>query len=449
MSTGPSKVVVIGGGLAGSEAAWQAAEMGVDVTLYEMRPERMTEAHRTDLLAELVCSNSFKSDRISNANGLLKLELRMLGSLLMQTASRARVPAGSALCVDRAVFAREVTGAISANPRIGLERKEALDLDGDAINIIAAGPLASPAIAAVIECLVGSPNLYFYDAISPIVEADSVDMSIAFKSARYGKGESTYLNLPLDHAQYDGFVESLRRAEVVAKRDFERDKFFSACRPIEELARMGDETLCHACMKPVGLTDPRTGRMPYAVVQLRPENLEGTLYGMVGFQTRIKHGEQQRIFRTLPGLEKARFARLGSIHRNTYVEAPSVVLPTLEHVRQRNVLFAGQLTGVEGYVAAIATGLVAGINAARKVLGAQPFLPPSETLIGGLLRYVSGAPARRFQPMNPNFGLVPSLGARVRERQRRNLLLSERSVLALKPWIEEMGLNDGSGRMVN
>jgi methylenetetrahydrofolate--tRNA-(uracil-5-)-methyltransferase len=247
----------------------------------------------------------------------------------------------------------------------------------------------------------------------------------------------------LDAEQYRTFVDSLRGAEVVAKHSFEQETFFSACMPIEELAKMGDETLSHGCMKPVGLTDPRSGRMPHAVVQLRPENLEGALYGMVGFQTRLKFGDQERIFRSLPGLERARFARLGSIHRNTFVKSPAVILPTLQHGIRKNVIFAGQLTGAEGYVAAVATGLVAGINAARKAMGAEPFLPPRETLVGGLLRYISGAPARQFQPMNPNFGLVPSLGARVREKQRRNLLLSERSALVLKPWIKEMGLGNG------
>jgi methylenetetrahydrofolate--tRNA-(uracil-5-)-methyltransferase len=447
MSRRPSRVFVIGGGLAGSEAAWQAARHGADVTLCEMRSTRMTEAHRTDLLAELVCSNSFKSDRISNANGLLKLELRMLGSLLMETASRTRVPAGSALCVDRTRFARHVTRAIEGAANIRLEHREVSELADDAVNIIAAGPLASPAISDVIENLVGKPNLYFYDAISPIIEADSIDMTIAFKSSRYGKGDSTYLNLPMDKGQYEAFINDLRQAQVTQRREFERKKFFSACMPVEELAGMGDETLSHGCMKPVGLTDPRTGSMPWAVAQLRPENLEGTLYGMVGFQTRLKYGDQERIFRSLPGLRDARFARLGSIHRNTFVRAPSVIRESLELDRDDNVMFAGQLTGAEGYVAAVATGLVAGINAARKVKGEAPYGPPRETLLGGLLRYISGAPAGDFQPMNPNFGLIPALGARVRERQRRNLLLSERSALTLKAWIKEAGLDSGAARL--
>jgi len=447
MSRRPSRVFVIGGGLAGSEAAWQAARHGADVTLCEMRSLMTTEAHRTDLLAELVCSNSFKSDRISNANGLLKLELRMLGSLLMETASRTRVPAGSALCVDRNRFSAEITRAIEQAPNIRLEKREVTELADDAVNIIAAGPLASPAISNVIENLVGKPNLYFYDAISPIVEADSIDMTIAFKSSRYGKGDSTYINLPMDKSQYESFIMDLKGAQVTRRREFEKKKFFSACMPIEELAGTGDETLSHGCMKPVGLNDPRTGEMPWAVVQLRPENLEGTLYGMVGFQTRLKYGDQERIFRSLPGLKEARFARLGSIHRNTFIKAPSVIRESLELDRDDNVMFAGQLTGAEGYVAAVATGLVAGINAARKVGGEAPYIPPRETLLGGLLRYISGAPVGDFQPMNPNFGLIPALDRRVREKQRRNLLLSERSAIALKAWIKESGLGRGAARL--
>jgi methylenetetrahydrofolate--tRNA-(uracil-5-)-methyltransferase len=433
------RVVVIGGGLAGSEAAWQAARLGADVTLYEMRPQVNTEAHRTGLLAELVCSNSFKSDSISNANGLLKLELRMMGSLLMDAAARACVPAGSALCVNRDAFASEVTRAISACPNIEIRRQEAEGTDRGAVNVLAPGPLASSAISSVLETLVGTSNLYFYDAVSPIVEADSVDMSKVYKSSRYDKGDSTYVNIPLDAEQYKEFLEDLRHAELVFKRDFEEARFFSACMPIEELARMGDQTLAHGCMKPVGLVDPRTGRLPYAVVQLRPENVEGTLYGMVGFQTRLKHGEQERIFRRLPGLEKARFARLGSIHRNTFVNAPLALRATLEHRQLDHVLLAGQITGAEGYSAAVGTGLVAGMNAARKALGLQCKVPPAETMLGGLLRHLAQAPAKRFQPMNPNFGLLPRLGLRVRNRQRKNLLLSERSAVAMKAWLDGKG----------
>ena len=331
MTASSARVVVIGGGLAGSEAAWQAARHGAQVTLYEMRPHKTTEAHRTGLLAELVCSNSFKSDSISNANGLLKLELRMMGSLLMDVAAGARVPAGSALCVDRDAFASAVTEALEACPGIEIIREEAERTVPDAVNILAPGLLASPAMAAVLEMIVGTSNLYFYDAVSPIIEADSINMSEVYKSSRYGKGDSTYVNIPLSDRQYIDFLCDLRNAERVFKREFEEDRFFSACMPIEELAGMGDETLAHGCMKPVGLVDPRTGKLPHAVAQLRPENIEGTLYGMVGFQTRLKHGEQERIFRKLPGLSEARFARLGSIHRNTFVNAPTALLPTLEH----------------------------------------------------------------------------------------------------------------------
>jgi methylenetetrahydrofolate--tRNA-(uracil-5-)-methyltransferase len=433
------RVVVIGGGLAGSEAAWQAARHGAHVTLYEMRPLKTTEAHRTGLLAELVCSNSFKSDSVSNANGLLKMELRMMGSLLMDIAAGARVPAGSALCVDREAFASAVTEAIESCPNIEIRREEAERTVPDAVNILAAGPLASPSIAAVLEMLVGTSNLYFYDAVSPIIEADSINMSEVYRSSRYDKGDSTYINIPLSRRQYMEFLSDLRNAERVFKREFEKDRFFSACMPIEELAGMGDETLAHGCMKPVGLVDPRTGQLPHAVAQLRPENIEGTLYGMVGFQTRLKHGEQERIFRKLPGLSEARFARLGSIHRNTFVNAPTALLPTLEHRHLDHVMLAGQITGAEGYGAAVGTGLIAGINAARKVQGLPCRIPPPETMVGGLLRYLSEAPLKRFQPMNPNFGLLPRLGLRVRNRQKKNLLLSERSSLAMKGWLDGKG----------
>lgn len=440
MKASQGKVTIIGGGLAGCEAAWQVARHGIRVDLVEMRPERMTEAHRTGLLAELVCSNSFKSDSISNAVGLLKVELRMLGSLLLEIATRTRVPAGGALCVDRKRFAEMVTEAIEEHPLITVERKEATRVEPGRVTIVAAGPLASKSLTEVLERIVGARNLYFYDAISPIVEGDSIDMSVVFKSSRYAKGDSTYLNIPLNRDQYMDFVNALRNAEVVPKHPFEEDRFFSACMPIEELARMGDDTLAHGCMKPVGLVDPRTGKIPYAVVQLRPENLEGTLYGMVGFQTRLKHGEQKRIFRMLPGLERARFARLGSIHRNTYLNSPAALLPTLEHREIDGLMFAGQITGAEGYVAAIGTGLLAGLNAARKVLGLDCVVPPRETILGGLARYIAGGPLTGFNPMNPNFGLVPTLGIRIRNRLRRNLLLAERSVEAMRAWSEQLDL---------
>ncbi len=444
MSRRTADVVVIGGGLAGSEAAWQAARLGATVDLYEMRPARMTEAHKTGFLGELVCSNSFKSDSIGNANGLLKLELRMAGSLLMEIARNTRVPAGSAVCVDRTAFASEVTRAIEGNPAVTLIREEKTDLTDGAVNVLAPGPLASPAIAGVLEGLVGSPNLFFYDAVSPIVDSDSIDMSNAYMSSRYGKGEATYLNLPLERDRYREFVEGLKAAEKVAARGFEKRMFFSACMPIEEQAEMGDDTLAHGCMKPVGLPDPRTGKLPYAVVQLRPENLDGTMYGMVGFQTRLTYGEQERLLRRLPGLESARFLRLGSIHRNTYIRSPGIVSSSLEHRCRPGVFVAGQITGAEGYGAAVGTGLIAGINAALKVRGKQPAVPPRATLIGGLLRYVSNASASDFQPMNPNFGLTPPLAARVRNKQERHLLRSERSVVAMKAWLEEVGFGKGT-----
>lgn len=433
-------MVVVGGGLAGSEAAWQAARTGSTVILYEMRPARLTEAHKTGLLAELVCSNSFKSESLDNANGLLKLELKMLGSLLVSVALETRVPAGSALCVDRAKFAARVTAAIESCPGIALHRREVEGLPDEGVTVLAPGPLAPPAMAATIETLVGSRNLFFYDAVSPIIEADSIDMTTAYTSSRYGKGEATYVNLPVDRRQYLSFVNDLRAAELHPHRDFEDPAFFRACMPIEEVARMGDQTLAFGCMKPVGLEDPRTGALPCAVVQLRPENVEGSQYGMVGFQTRLRYGEQERIFRKLPGLGRARFVRFGSIHRNTYICGPSVLAPTLQHRNASKVLLAGQVTGSEGYMAAAATGLVAGINAARLARGASAIVPPEETLIGGLVRYVSKTSPIDFKPTNVNFGLLPGLGVKVRDRRRRNLLLSERSVLALRAWMEQNDL---------
>jgi methylenetetrahydrofolate--tRNA-(uracil-5-)-methyltransferase len=442
-------VVVVGGGLAGSEAAWQAAAAGAQVTLFEMRPGKTTEAHRTGLLAELVCSNSFKSDALDNANGLLKSELGMLGSLLVRTALETRVPAGSALCVDRQRFAAAVSAAVEQCPGIRMVREEATRIPTDAVAVLAPGPLASESIAAALEDLVGAPNLFFYDAVSPIVEADSIDMSKAFTSSRYGKGEPTYINLPLDRDQYARLVEDLGRARALPKRDFEDAGFFSACMPIEEVAAAGRETLAHGCLKPVGLADPRTGRIPHAVVQLRPENLEGTMHSMVGFQTRLTYPEQQRIFRALPGLEAARFVRLGSMHRNTYIRGPAILSPTLEHRSRTGVFLAGQITGAEGYMAAAATGLVAGINAARAAAGADRLVPPPQTVVGGLARYVSQAGAADFRPINPNFGLLPPLADRVRDRRRRNLALSKRSAEALEAWIAENHLGRGCGRTVD
>lgn len=434
-------VTVVGGGLAGSEAAWQAARAGANVTLFEMRPSRMTEAHRTDLLAELVCSNSLKSEALHNANGLLKLELSLLGSLTLRAALEARVPAGSGLCVDRNEFASRVTAALESHPRIEIVRQEVEGIAEDRVTVLAPGPLASDSIAKVIEGLVGSANLFFYDAVSPIVEGDSVDFSQAYRTSRYDKGEATYVNLPLERDCYVKFVRALREAEVTPRRDFEEARFFSACMPIEEIAKRGDETLAHGCMKPVGLEDPRTGRMPYAVVQLRPENLAGTLYGLVGFQTRLKYAEQERILRALPGLERARFVRLGSVHRNTYINGPSALSPTMAHRRSGHVFFGGQITGSEGYMAAAATGLLAGLNAARQARSAPLLVPPPETILGGLAGYVSQSSAAGYKPMNPNFGLLPPLGARVRDRRRRNQLVSERSAEALKAWIRNSGIS--------
>jgi methylenetetrahydrofolate--tRNA-(uracil-5-)-methyltransferase len=423
---------ILGGGLAGSEAAWQIATAGLDCVLFEMRPQRPTPAHRTDQLAELVCSNSLKSEAENSAPWLLKEELRKLDSLLLRAAAAARVPGGHALTVDREVFAREVSRAIQGHPRIELRREEAAsiapDSSKDAITIIATGPLTSGALAEDIGRLTGAERLFFYDSISPIVEADSIDLAVAFRASRYGKsldGTDDYLNCPLDREQYERFVDAILAAQAVPAHipeDNPQDntRFFEACLPIEELARRGRETLRFGPMKPVGLEDPRTGRRPYAVVQLRQENLRAASYNLVGFQNHMRFPEQARIFRMIPGLERAEFLRYGQIHRNTYINAPALLTPTLQLRSQRRVFFAGQISGVEGYVESIATGLVAGRHAVELASSAQirPF--PRETAIGSLCAYVSGADPRNYQPANITFDLLPALDEATRLRFRHD-----------------------------
>ncbi|MGC9971781.1 MAG: methylenetetrahydrofolate--tRNA-(uracil(54)-C(5))-methyltransferase (FADH(2)-oxidizing) TrmFO [Bryobacteraceae bacterium] len=413
---------IIGGGLAGCEAAWQAARAGCRVILYEMRPVRPTPAHKTNRLAELVCSNSLKTEQEGSAPWLLKQELRRLGSLLLEIAAEARVPGGHALTVDREVFAERVTAVIASYPSIEIRREEVTAIP-DGIVVIATGPLTSDALAQEIARLTGSDRLFFYDAISPIVEADSVDLSIAFRASRYGKSlDSTgdYLNCPFDREQYERFVDALLAAESASAHIPEDVPYFEACLPIEELARRGRDTLRFGPMKPVGLADPRTGRRPHAVVQLRQENLRAASYNLVGFQNHMRFNEQARVLRLIPGLERAEFLRFGQVHRNTYINAPSLLNGALQLRNKQACLFAGQISGVEGYVESIATGLVAGRNAAALAQGLEPRLFPPETALGSLCRYISGADPAHYQPANITFDLLPPLDEETRHRLRHD-----------------------------
>ncbi|HUJ51016.1 MAG TPA: methylenetetrahydrofolate--tRNA-(uracil(54)-C(5))-methyltransferase (FADH(2)-oxidizing) TrmFO [Bryobacteraceae bacterium] len=418
------RIRILGGGLAGCEAAWQIARAGLDCTLIEMRPVHSTAAHKTAQLAELVCSNSLKSESENSAAWLLKEELRRLDSLLLACAQKARVPGGHALTVDRELFAQEVTVAIENNPRIELRRGEATSIPADGIAIVATGPLTSGALADEIARVTGSDRLFFYDSISPIVEAESVDLAVVFRASRYGKsldGGDDYLNCPFDREQYERFVDAVLAADAVpAHIPEDQTPFFEACLPIEELARRGRETLRFGPMKPVGLTDPRTGRRPYAVVQLRQENQRAASYNLVGFQNHMRFAEQARVFRLIPGLENAEFLRYGQIHRNTYINGPALLAPTLQLRAEPRIFFAGQISGVEGYVESIATGLVAGRHAAELALGEtmRPF--PRETAIGSLCAYVSGADPRHYQPANITFDLLPALDEATRARLRHD-----------------------------
>ena len=435
-------VHIIGGGLAGSEAAWQLAERGHDVVVHEMRPLVGTPAHRTDRLAELVCSNTFKSTETSNAHGLLKAEMRLLGSLVLECADLARVPGGSALTVDRTIFSDAVHERVTSHPRIRIERGEVPELPSP--GIVATGPLTSSALAESIRRRLGVESLAFYDAIAPIVAHDSIDYDVVFRASRYGKetmpglteseGEGAYLNCPMSREQYDAFIDALTAADQASGHDFDAIPYFEGCMPAEEMARRGRETLRFGPMKPVGLTDPRTGREAYAVVQLRMEDRAGRMWNLVGFQTRLRYPEQQRVFRTIPGLENAEFLRYGSIHRNSYLNAPATLLPHLALRDDPHVLFAGQLTGVEGYTESTATGLLAGVNLSRLLAGEEPVLPPPTTMLGALYRYLREADPRHFQPMNANFGLVDELPERVRDKRVKKERLAERALAAMAEW---------------
>ncbi len=423
----PSKpaITVVGGGLAGCEAAWAAARLGVRVVLYEMRPHKMTPAHETAELAELVCSNSLKSASLDNASGILKEEMRRLGSVVIEAARRTSVPAGKALAVDRRKFAAYLTRTVEEHPLIEIVRREVTAVPDSSCRpaVVATGPLTSEPLAEDIMHITGSRYLYFYDSISPIVSADSIDFSKVFRASRYGRGETEegdYLNCPLTEEEYRRFVAALLEGEQVSLKEFEKDAYyFEGCLPIEVMAARGPDTLRYGPMKPVGLIDPRTGKTPYAAVQLRAENREGTMYNLVGFQTKLKYGEQRRIFRMIPGLERAEFLRYGSIHRNTYIHSPSLLAPTLELKSRPRLYFAGQIVGVEGYVESAAMGIVAGLNAARTALGMDPLRFPPETSIGALIAYITAAASREFQPMNINFGLYPPPPRRMKKDEKR------------------------------
>ncbi len=461
------EVIIIGGGLAGCEAAFQIAKRGIRAKLYEMRPNVMTPAHRSGKLAELVCSSSLKSNSPGTAHGLLKEEMRRLGSIILDCAAKAAVPGGDALCVDRERFADLVTEAVEGNPLIEVIREEVTSYESLVTNegeivpcIIATGPLTSPALEESIKNLTGAQHLHFFDAIAPSVEYDSIDQSKVFRQSRYDKGEAAYINCPMTREEYEAFIDALLEAKI-AHLHLEEERvagdpstgsgcgraYFEGCMPVEEIARRGRDTLAHGTMKPVGLTDPHTGRRPHAVVQLRQENTEGSVYGLVGFQTQLRQSEQERVFRMIPGLEHAEFVRYGAVHRNTYIDSPNLLTPAL-HLRPdppvsplrkggrkglaslgkgggRGLFFAGQLTGVEGYMESAASGILAGINAARVALGEEPVVPPKETILGALVDYVASCPIDDFQPMNSNFGILPELTEKHHKRDRKELKIEK------------------------
>jgi methylenetetrahydrofolate--tRNA-(uracil-5-)-methyltransferase len=454
-------IKIIGAGLAGSEAAWQCAQRGNEVELFEMRPVRSTPAHQTADFAELVCSNSLKSDSENTAPWLLKEEMRRAGSLLLEIARECVVPAGHALAVDRVTFAARVTEAISRERRIAVQRVEVTAVnEADCVTIIATGPLTSEGLASEISRLSApieksnterdearaphGPRLYFYDSISPIVEADSIDMGRVYLAARYDKGSADYINCPMTPEEYGRFYDALRAAQSVEERDWEKLNYFESCLPIEEIARRGRDTLRFGPMKPVGLIDPRTGKMPYAVVQLRQENLRADSYNLVGFQNHLKFGEQARVLRLIPGLENARFLRYGQIHRNTYINAPTLLRQTLQMKAHPQVFFAGQICGVEGYVESIATGLLAGMHASALVAGAEMAAAPRASAFGSLAHYVTHADARNFQPANITFDLLPALERKIRDRKERHRMQCEIALRAFDGWMEQVGATAGS-----
>jgi len=423
-----AEVCIIGAGLAGSEAAWQIARRGHRVDLFEMRPVRTTAAHKTADFAELVCSNTFKSDSLDTATGLLKEEMRRCDSLILRIADQTRIPAGTALAVDRERFAAEVTRALEAQPLVQIHRREMEEIPKQGIVIVATGPLVSEALSSDIARFIGRGYLYFFDAVSPIVEADSIDLSKVFRASRYGKGDEDYLNCPMDETTYERFIDAILAASTAPRHEFDATGFFEGCLPIEEMARRGRDTLRFGPLKPVGLVDPKTGRRPHAVVQLRQDNAAAEHFNIVGFQNSLRWGEQERIFRMIPGLEQASFVRLGMIHRNSYINAPATLLPTFQARRRTDLFFAGQISGVEGYLESAASGLMAGINAARLVESHPALSFPSTTALGCLGRYISTADVKDYQPTNMAFGLLPPLATPLRDKKARRAMLVRRAL---------------------
>ncbi len=444
-------VHVIGGGLAGTEAAWQIAQAGVPVVLHEMRPEKQSPAHHSEYLAELVCSNSFGAQASDRASGLLHAELRRLGSIVIRKADEHQVPAGGALAVDRAQFSANLTSTLASHPHIELRRNEVTHIPTTGVVVLTTGPLTSPALSEDLQRFTGQAYMSFFDAASPIVVGDSINRDIAFMASRYDRGEAAYLNCPMNQAQYRHFWQELCAAEQAELKDFEREtaKFFEACLPIEEMARRGEDTMRYGPLKPVGLFDARLGdfkdpankaKKPYAVVQLRQEDKQGNLWNMVGFQTNLRWGEQKRVFSLIPGLEKAEFVRMGVMHRNTFINSPELLTPSLQFHRRPTLLAAGQLVGTEGYTAAVAGGWLAGTNAARLALGQEPLVLPRETLMGALFEFISSAAPQHFQPMPPNFGILPALPSKIRNKRDRYGHYRDRALAALETWTQQHNL---------
>lgn len=434
-----TSVNVIGAGLAGSEAAWQVAKRGVKVKLYEMRPQKNTPAHQTQNFAELVCTNSLRADQLTNGAGLLKEEMRRLDSIIMQVADTHNVPAGGALAVDRDTFSSAITEKLTNHPNIEVVREELTTIP-EGLTVIATGPLTSDPLAKEIKKLTDDEGLYFYDAAAPIVEKSSLNMDKIYLKSRYDKGEAAYLNCPMTEEEFYAFYHELINAEMAELHDFEDQKFFEGCMPIEQMASRGEKTMLFGPLKPVGLEDPKTGKEPFAVVQLRQDNAAGNLYNLVGFQTHLKWGEQKRVFSMIPGLENAQFVRYGVMHRNTYLRSPEFLQATYQTKKRNNLLFAGQMTGVEGYVESAASGLYAGINAAFIAQGKEPLIFPEETMMGAMAHYITHASPKHFQPINANFGIVPRLERRIREKRERNLALSTRALEKLEAFKTENSL---------
>lgn len=433
------KVIIIGAGMAGSEAAWQVANRGIKVDLYEMRPVKNTPAHKTDLFAELVCSNSLRGAGMENAVGVLKEEMRRLGSVIMEAADATKVPAGGALAVDRKGFSQYITDKVTNHPNINVihEELEEIPYEENALTIVASGPLTAGKLAENIGELMGQKYFYFYDAAAPIVTLESVDMTKAWKASRYNKGEAAYINCPMNKEEYLHFWNELVNSEKAETHNFEKEVFFEGCMPVEEMASRGEDTLLFGPLKPVGLENPADGKLPYAVVQLRQDNADGTLYNIVGFQTHLKWGEQKRVFGLIPGLGNAEFVRYGVMHRNTFINSPEKMRPTLQFKDNDKLFFAGQMTGVEGYVESASSGLVAGINAARICQGLEPVVFPAETAHGSLCHYITTAPAKHFQPMNVNFGIMSPIKERIRDKKQKKMMIAERALRMLEEFKQE------------